>query len=118
MQRVTLGRIALIVALVEALALLHLWFTQDIVLISEPSPDNKYIAQVVMTREFPYIGVEAYLVIRDASSGHVDQKHFLSSRDVLLDVVIEIHSLGWSDGVVNLDIESAHYSGPKTFFVQ
>jgi hypothetical protein len=118
MRKVVLGRVALVIVLIESLALLHIWMAKEIVLISQPSGDERHIAQIVGKRAFPYITVDAYLIVRDVGSGDVVQKHFINSRDVLLDIVMETHSVNWDGNTIRLDIEDAHYSGEKAFSVQ
>jgi hypothetical protein len=115
MRLLAAGRLGWIVAVVEAVLLLHLWLAREAVVISKPSNDRKLIAQVVATRDFPYLSVQAYLVIRDTERGNVRQEAFLIARDVLQDVVMEVHSVSWSGTTVTLDIESPNYSGPRNF---
>jgi hypothetical protein len=105
------------VAVLETLLLLHLWLSTENVLISAPSPDKKFIAQVAMSRDFPYLSVDVYLVIRGGDTGGVVSHTFLLARDALPDLMLEIRSLSWNNGAIDLDIQSPNYFGPKHFAV-
>ncbi|MFL6604737.1 MAG: hypothetical protein ACJ8R9_25850 [Steroidobacteraceae bacterium] len=117
MRLLTLGRVGIVVAVFETLLLLHLWLSQEIVLISVPSPDKAFVAQVAMRRDFPYLSVDVYLVIRGGNTGHVAKRNFLVARDAFADLMLEVRSLSWNDGAIDLDIQSHNYSGPKHFQV-
>ncbi len=107
----------LVVAILETLALAHLWISSGPVLLSKPSDDRKWIAQVAMTRDFPYLSVQGYLEVREVLTGRLHQRHFLVARDVFDDVATEVHSLEWRGQTIVLDIDRTHYEGPKEYEV-
>ncbi len=110
--RVTIG-----VVVLETLALAHLWLASGPVLVSEPNSDKQLIAQVAMTRDFPYLSVQAYLEVRASGTGALRQRYFLLARDEFQDLAKEVRSLEWRGDSIMLDIDSAHYSGPTLFQV-
>lgn len=112
------GRIAAIIAAIEALFLLHRWMLDERVVLSVPDDTRMLVAQVVARREFPYISSRAYLVILDAEQGRSKQQTFLMARDVLQDIVTEVRSIRWEGSVVHLDIDSPNGSAPKEFAFQ
>jgi hypothetical protein len=57
-----IGRFIWIAAAAEAMLLLHIWLSKEIVVLSALSPDRKFIGQISATRDFPYLTVDGYLV--------------------------------------------------------
>ena len=110
--RISLGAVA-----VEAALLLHWWISQDVVVVSQPSPDQSRFAQVVATKDFPYLSEQAYLLVRDGHDGQVRQKILLDARDDFREVVDEFPSLSWETNSILLKVAGSHYTGPKAISV-
>jgi hypothetical protein len=74
------------------------------------------VAQVAMRRDFPYLSVDAYLVIRGGNTGHVAKRNFLVARDAFADLMLEVRSLSWNDGAIDLDIQRVRSSTRRLAF--
>jgi len=111
----TFQRLAWLAAAVEALVLLHLWLSKELVIISAPSPDKSRIAQIWAAREFPYLSVQSYLAVRDAATGRMRMKHLLVVRDEFADITTAVNSLSWRGSSVIVDVDKSYYSGPTEF---
>jgi hypothetical protein len=118
LRRLTSGQLIWIAALIEAAILLHVWISAENVTISAVSSDKKLIGQIVAAREFPYLSVQGYLVVRDGRTGRTNKRNLLIVRDTFSDVVAEVHSLTWNGASITIDVDRSHYSGPSTFSSQ
>lgn len=103
------------IAIAEALVISHLLLSEEVVVLSEASTDGKYLAQVSATREFPYLTLVTYLTVKETARENILEKHLLFGADAIEDVVLEIRSLKWKNGSVEIDSEGSHYAGPKVF---
>ena len=115
MRTMMIGRFIWIVAATEVILLLHIWLSKEIVVLSALSPDKKLIAQISATRDFPYLNVDGYLVVRQALTGRITKTEFLVARDTFDDITTEVRSVSWKGSSIVVDIDRTHYSGSGEF---
>ncbi len=114
------GLLVLIAVVIGAIWIILEIVSREQVYLSSGSDDNRYIAQVVWKRVFPFIqGVDAFLVVKEAKTGRmVLRKELLVNRDCLADVEAEFPGLMWQGSTVNLQHDPNHYKGPVSFQVK
>ena len=115
MRTVMIGRFICVVAVTEAILLLHIWLSKEIVVLSALSPDRKLIAQISATRDFPYLTVDGYLVVREALTGRRTKREFLVATDAFDDITREVRSVSWKGSSIVVDVDRTHYSGSGEF---
>jgi hypothetical protein len=111
-------RILAAVVIVQALVIFHLWMSKELVVLSEASADQKYLAQISSSREFPYLTLVTYLTVKEIAHQHVVQRHLLFGADTIEDIVLEIYSLKWQNDSVEIDSKGSRYTGSRVFNIQ
>jgi hypothetical protein len=109
--------LAICVAGILAIFILHFTLTTEHVYLMAVSPDGRYIAQIVWKRVFPYIqGVDAFLLVKDKYKNRTKlRKTLLVNRDDFGDIENEFTGIIWRGNDIFLNHNPQHYKGPTVF---
>jgi len=99
-------------------AVLAFWTPGRLAFAGVQSPGGQYLAQIEQGREFPYLSVQVYLVIRRVSDAEVVTRTVLTARDTVSEAFSNIRKVEWnSDETVVVQQESPNFVGRRTFRV-
>jgi hypothetical protein len=98
---------------------LWFWTPSALTIRSTYSPGGAYLAQVEMTRGFPYLVVNAHLTVRRVMDGELVLRQALTALDVYSDGLDQIHGIRWTDAhTVVVDMDSPNFKGHREFPVE
>ena len=87
------------------------------VLIAERDEKNRMVASIVWKRSFPYLGLEADLIVEDFDGKQLLHLNLLKGRDAVEDISMKFPEISFRDGIVHLNSLKNHYDGPGSFNV-
>jgi hypothetical protein len=99
---------------------LWFWTPGALTIRSTYSPGGAYMAQVEMTRGFPYLVVNAHLAVRRVVDGKLVLRDALTALDAFSDGLYQIHGVRWTDDAhtVVVDMDSPNFKGHREFQVE
>jgi hypothetical protein len=124
MKKIKYLSLTLFICILLGVLILYFVITKDHVLYKAVSPDEKYTAQVVWERGFPFfVNFSAFLIISDIHSGReLLRQPLLQNRDALIEIKLEFTGISWvgHEVIIHVDPENNYrlYDGPTTFKIE
>ncbi len=121
MKKIKYLRFIILICIPLGFIALYFGITRDHVLYRSVSSDEKYAAQLVWKRGFPFFeNFNAFLIIRDnQSDGEPLRQLLLENKDALIEIKLEFTGISWvgREVILHVDPENNYrqYHGPTTF---